>query len=100
MVGATENGPEIVIINKAQAKKAPVTFPHEEHAEKFGCQTCHHTVKEGAKPVSCFECHGKNPDIPDPSMSSTKKNPFHIRCRGCHQEKGEGPTKCSECHKS
>jgi len=100
LASAAEKAPAVVIINKAQAKKAPVTFPHGEHSEDFKCQTCHHTTAADATPESCFNCHGKDPNIPNPSSGSAKDNPFHIRCRGCHQEKGEGPTKCGDCHKS
>lgn len=100
LAAAHEDMPEVIVIDKAQNKKAPVTFPHEEHAEKFGCQACHHIETADVEPESCFNCHGKDPDIPDPSVSGSKENPFHILCRGCHQEKGEGPTKCGECHKS
>jgi len=100
LAAAHEDMPEVIVIDKAQAKKAPVTFPHEEHGEKFECKTCHHIETADVEPESCFNCHGKDPDIPDPSVSSTKENPFHILCRGCHQEKGEGPTRCGECHKS
>ena len=91
--------PDVIVIDKAQAKKAPVTFPHEQHGEEFGCQACHHIETADAEPESCFNCHGKDPDIPDPSVSSAKENPFHIRCKGCHKELAKGPTKCGECHK-
>ena len=90
---------EVITINKAQAKKAPVVFPHDAHGEKYGCQACHHNAKGDVKPQNCFNCHGKDPAIPDPSAMSTKKNPFHITCIGCHKEKAQGPTKCAECHK-
>jgi hypothetical protein len=99
MVFAHGDMPDVIVIDKAQAKKAPVTLPHEQHGEAFGCQACHHIETADAEPESCFNCHGKDPDIPDPSVSSAKENPFHITCRGCHKEKGEGPTKCGECHK-
>jgi hypothetical protein len=96
--GAT---PDVVVINKAQAKKPPVTFPHAKHVKEEGikCQVCHHTTEGDATPESCFNCHGKDPKIPDPASASSKNNPFHIRCKGCHQERGEGPTKCTQCHK-
>jgi hypothetical protein len=100
MASAHENMPEVIVIDKAQAKKPPVTFTHEEHGDRIECKVCHHIETADVEPESCFNCHGKDPDIPDPSVSSTKKNPFHILCRGCHQEKAEGPTKCGECHKS
>ena len=92
--------PDVVTIDGAQAKKAPVVFPHGDHAEDIECTVCHHTAKGKDDAQSCFECHGKDPKANDPSVSSAKVNPFHIRCRGCHQEKGEGPTKCNDCHKS
>ena len=91
--------PDVITIDKAQAKKAPVVFPHGTHAKDIECTVCHHTAKSKDDAGSCFECHGKDPNAPDPSSSSTKENPFHIRCRGCHQEQGKGPTKCSDCHK-
>ena len=99
LASAHGNMPDVIVIDKAQAKKPPVTFPHEQHGETFKCQTCHHIETADAEPESCFNCHGKDPNIPDPSVASAKENPFHIRCKGCHQEKGEGPTKCAECHK-
>ncbi|UCG38983.1 MAG: cytochrome c3 family protein [bacterium] len=99
---ATAHGdmPDVIVIDKAQAKKPPVTFPHEVHAGSFDCVTCHHTAKGKDDAESCFNCHGKNPDAPDPSSMSQKENPFHIRCVGCHKEQAKGPTKCNECHKS
>jgi hypothetical protein len=89
----------VIIIDKAQAKKPPVAFPHKAHQEKNDCVVCHHTAVDGTDPESCFNCHGKDPDISDPSQMSAKKNPFHIKCKGCHTEVAKGPTKCKECHK-
>lgn len=91
--------PEVITIDKAQAKKAPVVFPHKAHADVNECTVCHHTAKGKDDAQSCFECHGKDPNAPDPSAMGAKENPFHILCRGCHQEQGKGPTKCNECHK-
>lgn len=91
--------PENVTIERAQSKKSPVTFAHAKHSEEINCLKCHHDAKSSADAQSCFVCHGSDPDIPDPSVSGAKENPFHIRCRGCHQEQGKGPTKCKDCHK-
>jgi len=91
--------PEVITIDKAQAKKAPVVFPHKTHADTNDCVVCHHTSKGKDDVTSCFECHGKDPNANDPSVSSAKENPFHIRCKGCHKEQAKGPTKCGECHK-
>jgi cytochrome c553 len=98
---AVANGdtPEVITIDGAQAKKAPVVFPHKAHAEVNDCVVCHHTAKGQDDVQSCFECHGKDPNAPDPSVSSAKENPFHILCRGCHKEQAKGPTKCGDCHK-
>jgi hypothetical protein len=90
---------DVITIDKAQAKKAPVVFPHKVHAETNDCTVCHHTAKGKDVTQSCFECHGKDPNAPDPSVSSAKENPFHIMCRGCHKEQAKGPTKCGDCHK-
>ena len=91
--------PDVITIDGAQAKKAPVVFLHEKHSHDIKCVICHHTALKEEEAKSCFECHGKDPNAPDPSLSSQKENPFHIQCKGCHKEKGKGPTKCSECHK-
>jgi hypothetical protein len=91
---------EVFVIDKAQSKKAPVTFNHRTHGDNFDCSVCHHNVEKGSMDgSSCFECHGKDPDAPDPSVSSAKENPFHVLCKGCHKEQGKGPTKCGDCHK-
>jgi len=91
--------PEMVTIEKAQNKKPPVTFTHIKHSEEINCLKCHHDAKSSADAQSCFVCHGTDPDAPNPGVASAKENPFHIRCKGCHKELGEGPTKCQGCHK-
>ncbi len=93
------DAPDVITIDKAQAKKPPVVFPHKVHSEANDCVVCHHTTTGKDDVQSCFECHGKDPNAPDPSVSSAKENPFHIRCKGCHKEVAMGPTKCGECHK-
>jgi len=92
--------PDIIVIDNVQAKKAAVPFPHNQHSEAFECVTCHHTSQEKEDIPGCFTCHGVDPAIPDPTVSSKKENPFHIRCAGCHKEMAAGPTKCSGCHTS
>jgi len=90
--------PDVITIDKAQAKKPPVVFPHKTHAEANDCTVCHHTATGPDDAQSCFDCHGKDPAAPDPSAMSAKENPFHIKCKGCHKEVAKGPTKCGECH--
>jgi hypothetical protein len=93
---------DVIVIDACKKKKAAVTFPHADHAKKrkIPCKTCHHN--EG-KPGRCStsKCHagkaeGKRPGCAEMSM---KKNPFHIRCRGCHKKEKRGPAKCAQCHK-
>ena len=88
----------VITIDGAQAKKAPVTFPHGQHAGDIDCVTCHHTSEGENVEEACFDCHGQDPEAPDPSVSSLRDNPFHALCRGCHKDNGEGPTSCSACH--
>ena len=71
-----EDIPEKIVL---EAKNGNVTFPHREHASRLDCKTCH----EGTP--------GKIPGF--------GKDKAHPLCRGCHQEKGAGPTKCGDCHK-
>jgi ribosomal protein L40E len=97
-IAIAADNPDVIVIDKAQAKKPPVIFPHKAHQETNDCVVCHHTAKVADDAESCFNCHGKDPDIPDPSQMSSKKNPFHILCKDCHTELAKGPTKCKECH--
>lgn len=86
-------------------KKSAVSFPHEAHAAVAECTACHHT-NEGLvagsdqKVDKCTVCH-LNPEkaeTPDCGSMSSKKNPYHINCVGCHKTEAKGPTKCAECH--
>lgn len=64
------------------AKNGNVTFPHKKHAnmKKMLCTTCHETDKGG-------------------KIAALGKDWAHKTCKGCHTDKGKGPTKCTECHK-
>ncbi|MCM2359854.1 MAG: cytochrome c family protein, partial [Geobacteraceae bacterium] len=58
-----------------------VTFNHKKHQDSLkDCKACHATEAGGK-----IEGFGK--DI------------AHKTCKGCHEEKKAGPTKCGECHK-
>ncbi|MDQ1331748.1 MAG: hypothetical protein QG578_2016 [Thermodesulfobacteriota bacterium] len=77
-------------------------FLHDEHNEKAeigDCGTCHHVYKDGVKiedetseDKECSECH-KISGNPVPLAVK-----YHLRCKGCHEEKKAGPVTCSECH--
>ncbi|MCL2760491.1 MAG: cytochrome c family protein [Desulfuromonadales bacterium] len=64
------------------ARNGDVTFDHKKHQE---------TLKD------CAICHG--PGTPGVIADFGKDFAHGKGCKGCHQEKGQGPTKCGECHK-
>jgi Class III cytochrome C family len=61
------------------AKNGNVTFHHKIH-EAYGCMKCHATATGG-------------------KIEGIGKDWAHKTCKGCHEEKKQGPTKCGECHK-
>jgi hypothetical protein len=85
-------------------QRTPSVFTHDAHNETAGiddCAECHH-VYEGGKRLedessedqSCSECHDLKGSEGQPSLIKA----FHANCKGCHQEKNEGPIMCGECH--
>jgi cytochrome c553 len=61
------------------AKNGNVTFAHKKHQE---------TLKD------CKICHEKGPG----KIEGFGKEFAHKTCKGCHEERKAGPTKCGECH--
>lgn len=99
--------PEKVTLKAAVAKQGAVTFDHAKHATKLvpKCETCHHDskglTKDSKGPVKpCLSCHldTKGKVMPSAREMSMTKNPFHIRCVGCHKTEKKGPTACTGCH--
>ena len=62
------------------AKNGNISFPHKKHQELL---------------KDCKACHAKGPG----KIEELGKDWAHKTCKGCHEEKKAGPTKCSECHK-
>lgn len=62
-----------------KTKNGDVTFAHQAHGTMLGCPAC----------------HGANV----PAKIELDMDSAHKLCKGCHQEKGAGPTKCPDCHK-
>jgi predicted CXXCH cytochrome family protein len=62
-----------------KAKNGDVTFDHKKHSASGDCKACH---GEGT-----------------PAKLILGKDAAHKLCKGCHQAKKAGPTKCGECHK-
>lgn len=103
--------PEKITINDCASKKSPVEFPHGAHNKVLECKTCHHTqddLKAGSavEVKKCADCHvtPEKAETPKCSEMSSKLNPFHILCVGCHKQELEkkadtkAPTKCDQCH--
>lgn len=61
-----------------EAKNGNVTLTHKIHGDTFGCVFCHGDGTPGALTLG--------------------KDKAHALCKGCHQEKAAGPTKCAGCH--
>lgn len=61
------------------ASMGKVTFDHQGHSGRLACDSCHPTVPPAKIPLG--------------------KDKAHQLCKGCHQEKGAGPTQCDGCHK-
>jgi flavoprotein len=74
---AFAEGPETITL---PAKMGDVTFHHKAHQDKL---------------KDCKICHEKGPG----KIEGFGKDMAHKTCKGCHQEKKAGPTKCGECHK-
>ena len=70
-------GPETITL---PAKNGNITFQHKAHQEKL---------------KDCKVCHEKGPG----KIEGFGKDIAHKTCKGCHEEKKAGPTKCGECHK-
>ena len=101
--------PETVMLEGCGTKQPPVAFDHAKHVEGTECASCHHTQPDltatSGEAATCVSCH-KDPTDEAPSCAemSPKKNPYHIKCMGCHKDSVKkdaslkAPTKCKECH--
>ena len=105
--------PETITIDDCADTKTPVEFPHKAHFELAACVDCHHTSEgltaetvKDMEVATCASCHvePEKAETPICSEKSTKKNPFHIQCIGCHKEykkehaDTKAPSKCTACH--
>lgn len=61
------------------AKNGNVSFNHKKHGET----------------IACKDCHGEG----TPGKLTLGKDAAHKLCKGCHETKKAGPTKCGDCHK-
>jgi cytochrome c553 len=70
-------GPESITL---PAKNGNITFPHKKHQDLL---------------KNCTACHEKAPG----KIEGLNMGWAHKTCKGCHEEKKMGPTKCGDCHK-
>jgi hypothetical protein len=61
-----------------KSKTGEVTFSHKFHGDSLGCKACHGEGKPGKLTLG--------------------KDSAHKLCKGCHETKKAGPTKCFDCH--
>jgi len=86
------------------SRRPPSLFAHEEHneaAELYECNECHHVYEDGEKleyesseDMRCADCHPLESDgSPPPLMKA-----YHRNCKGCHEQRDQGPIMCGQCH--
>jgi len=83
--------PHIVPVTRVKSilfktEKGDVTFNHDQHVKDM-------------KSEACIPCHKTNKPTKSDSFSRFDARTAHYFCKGCHREKGLGPTECHECHK-
>ncbi|GAB6904229.1 Acidic cytochrome c3 [Desulfosarcina cetonica] len=86
------------------AQRPPSVFVHDRHNENAGiddCAVCHHVYDEGqlledesSEDQRCVDCHYLERMGDQPGLMEA----FHANCKGCHEQEGNGPILCGECH--
>lgn len=85
-------------------RRPPSVFPHEEHneaAEIYECNECHHVYEDGEKlefesseDMRCADCHPLESEGNTPGLMKA----YHMNCKGCHERRDLGPIMCGQCH--
>ena len=89
----------------ANPRRPPSVFRHDEHnetAEIEECNECHHVYDdngnllddESSEDQRCADCHKLETSGRKPALMKA----FHTNCKGCHEEKKQGPIMCGQCH--
>lgn len=68
----------VIVLN---ARNGNVFFTHQKHQDRLQQE--------------CSKCHASSTG----RISGFGKDMAHKLCKGCHEAKKSGPTKCSQCHK-
>lgn len=69
-----------------KSDKGAVIFNHDLHQDIM-------------KTDSCIPCHKTKTPTKGHTMTRFDQRYAHAFCKGCHKDKGKGPTECHECHK-
>lgn len=62
------------------SKNGNITFNHKRHSDFL---------------MNCRNCHDKAPG----KIANFGKDYAHKTCKGCHEVRGTGPTRCGLCHR-
>jgi hypothetical protein len=87
-------------------QRPSVAFEHDRHneiSEIEECSVCHHVYTddneliedESSEDMECSSCH----TVENKRGRLDLIRAFHLRCKGCHQERGRGPVICNDCHR-
>jgi len=68
------------------ASHGDVVFDHDMHVDEL-------------KGESCAPCHRANSPMGKETLARLDARRAHYFCKGCHRERGRGPTECHGCHK-
>jgi hypothetical protein len=99
---------DLLIINSDDfdsPQRPAAVFRHDEHneaAEIEECNECHHVYDgdgkleedESSEDQRCSDCH----ELISSGRQLALMKAFHTNCKGCHQEKKNGPVMCGQCH--
>lgn len=96
---ASEEGKaDLVNVNEKIAEEAAAPMPEVPPTQitypaSMGDVTFDHAAHAGR--LDCSDCHTTDP----PQKIAIDKDVAHDMCKGCHQKREAGPTKCPDCHK-
>ena len=106
--GSAYSQEDMAVINPdgfEDPQRPSAVFRHDEHneaAEIEECNECHHVYDDDGKLVEdessedqrCSDCH----ELKASGRRLALMKAFHTNCKGCHQEKKNGPVMCGQCH--
>lgn len=107
-LNASGNDKRITFLDRTafENHKEPTSdFGHDYHYLDLDieCNFCHHVYENGvlvkdknSEDKRCVECH---PVKATKDKKLALMEAYHMNCKGCHEEKKEGPVMCGNCHR-